>query len=94
MRQSGDTTAAEGKMISKTFQWTIMFIRFPRQNHIRGVPDYDHQYGLIRFDRTVKPKKVETTAADPSAADSGAAGPSDDFQTFQGQGFSLKKGRK
>lgn len=74
---------------------STIFVYIYIQNHIRGIPDYDHQYGLIRFDRSVKPKKTDSsTSADPLNPDSAAAGPSDDFQTFQGQGFSLKKGRK
>lgn len=65
---------------------------FLDQTHVRGIPDYDHPYGLIRFDRSVKPKKSDAPV-DPSNPDA-AAGSADDFQTFQGQGFSLKKGRK
>lgn len=60
-----------------------------QQNYVRGIPNYDHPYGLIRFDRSVlkKPTEAEATAA-------AAAVQADDFQAFQGQGFSLKKGKK
>lgn len=56
------------------------------QTYVRGIPNYDHPFGLIRFDRSVrkKPEDIATAAAEAP----------DDFQAFQGAGFSLKKGRK
>lgn len=53
---------------------------------VRGIPDYDHPYGLLRFDRSVKPisdmiQKKEQTEDETE-------------DSFNGQGFSLKKGRK
>lgn len=63
------------------------------QGHARGIPDYEHPYGLIRFDRTVKTSSTGTEeGADVSKPGNG--GVADDFQAFQGAGFSLKKGRK
>lgn len=58
------------------------------QPYIRGIPDYDHTYGFIRFDRSVKPisdrieEKPEQTDTNNSDG------------LFKGTGFSLKKGRK
>lgn len=57
---------------------------------MRGIPDYDHPYGLIRFDRSAK---LNGTAPDAESTDAKQAD-DEDFQAFQGQGFSLKKGRK
>uniref|UniRef100_A0A0K8TRY8 Ubiquitin fusion degradation protein 1 homolog n=1 Tax=Tabanus bromius TaxID=304241 RepID=A0A0K8TRY8_TABBR len=52
----------------------------------RGIPDYDHPFGLLRFDRTVRPSngKSQKSTMDEDI----------DANTFHGQGFSLKKGRK
>jgi len=59
---------------------------------IRGIPDYDHPYGLIRFDRSVKAISdiPEQKANNNGDDDDNAEG----FKTFQGAGFSLRKGRK
>lgn len=54
---------------------------------MRGVPDYDHPYGLIRFDRSVKPIDEHKKAIDGESNDEG-------FKTFQGAGFTLRKGKK
>lgn len=56
---------------------------------MRGIPNYDHPYGLIRFDRSMLKKPTEAEAAAVAAAEQ-----TDEFQAFQGQGFSLKKGKK
>jgi len=55
--------------------------------YVRGTPDYDHPYGLIRFDRSVKPIDREKKPVEDENKDDG-------FKAFQGTGFSLKKGRK
>lgn len=54
----------------------------PRANYVRGIPDYDHPFGLLRFDRTVR--KVETNESKPDDE-----GP----KSFPGDGFVLKKSR-
>lgn len=51
----------------------------------RGVPDYSHKFGILKFDRSVKPISERI-----SKVDSGDSLPED----FQGQGFSMKKTRK
>lgn len=61
----------------------------------RGIPDYDHPFGLIRFDRSIRPisdgpdprkeAEKEKTAANASAST---------FEKFKGQGFQLKKSKK
>lgn len=56
----------------------------PKKMYTRGIPDYDHPYGLLKFDRSVRPDKGNGEAKDDQ----------DDFQMFQGQGFSLRKSRK
>ncbi|XP_055326957.1 ubiquitin fusion degradation protein 1 homolog [Sitodiplosis mosellana] len=58
------------------------------RTYVRGIPDYDHPYGLIRFDRSVKPISDRT--------ESKSNGNDDDegFKAFQGEGFSLRKSRK
>lgn len=55
----------------------------PKTPRPRGIPDYDHPYGLIRFDRSIRsdPKKDKENV-DKS------------FEAFSGQGFSLKKSKK
>lgn len=55
-----------------------------RANYVRGIPDYEHPFGLLRFDRTVR--KAE--------ANEGGKPEEDPFKAFQGEGFSLKKSRK
>lgn len=47
----------------------------------RGVPDYNYQFGVLKFDRSIKPisERVTKVDADESEPD-----------TFQGQGFSMK----
>ncbi|XP_062534384.1 ubiquitin fusion degradation protein 1 homolog, partial [Armigeres subalbatus] len=54
-----------------------------RANYVRGIPDYDHPFGLLRFDRTVR--KEESNDNKPEE---------DPFEAFKGTGFSLKKSRK
>lgn len=56
----------------------------------RGVPDYDFQFGLIRFDRNIRP------ISDRSQEDDAVAGNADasDAESFHGTGFSMKKTRK
>lgn len=57
------------------------------QTYVRGIPDYDHPYGLIRFDRSVKPISDRTESESNGNGD-------DSFKAFQGTGFSLRKARK
>ncbi|KAH8360649.1 hypothetical protein KR200_011022 [Drosophila serrata] len=56
----------------------------------RGVPDYDFEFGLIRFDRNIRP------ISDRGSEDAAGAGNADgsDAETFHGTGFSMKKTRK
>lgn len=65
------------------------FSRHFLQTYTRGIPDYDHPYGLIRFDRSVKPIDEIKKAAEDAAGK-----PDDEFKTFQGAGFTLRKGKK
>ncbi|XP_030372108.1 ubiquitin fusion degradation protein 1 homolog [Scaptodrosophila lebanonensis] len=55
----------------------------------RGVPDYEFQFGVIRFDRSIKPisDRVNEQTADDAEAGSDAG-------SFHGTGFSMKKSRK
>lgn len=55
----------------------------------RGVPDYDYQFGLLRFDRSIKPicDRVQDDAESTGEAGS-------DADSFHGTGFSMKKTRK
>ncbi|ALC44132.1 Ufd1-like [Drosophila busckii] len=55
----------------------------------RGVPDHDFQFGLLRFDRSIKPisDRNQVNADAISEADSEA-------DSFHGTGFSMKKTRK
>lgn len=55
--------------------------------YVRGIPDYNHPYGLIRFDRSVKPISDRTEPKSNGNDDDG-------FKAFQGEGFSLRKSRK
>lgn len=55
----------------------------------RGVPDYDFQFGLLRFDRSIKP--ICDRAQDDGET-TGEAG--SDADSFHGTGFSMKKTRK
>lgn len=54
-----------------------------RANYVRGIPDYDHPFGLLRFDRTVRKVETNENKSDEDA-----------FKAFQGEGLSLKKSRK
>uniref|UniRef100_T1PES2 Ubiquitin fusion degradation protein 1 homolog n=1 Tax=Musca domestica TaxID=7370 RepID=T1PES2_MUSDO len=51
----------------------------------RGVPDYDYQFGYLKFDRTIKPISDRVAEVDTSPAVQ---------ESFQGEGFSMKKSRK
>ncbi|KAH8411125.1 hypothetical protein KR222_003844 [Zaprionus bogoriensis] len=57
----------------------------------RGVPDYDFQFGLLRFDRSIKPI-CDRAQEEAEAEATGEAGP--DADSFHGTGFSMKKTRK
>jgi ubiquitin fusion degradation protein 1 len=59
------------------------------QNYVRGIPDYDHPSGLIRFDRSIRPI---SDGPDPNKVE--AEEKEDVFEAFKGQGFSLKKPKK
>ncbi|EDV39303.1 uncharacterized protein Dana_GF24568 [Drosophila ananassae] len=56
----------------------------------RGVPDYDFQFGLIRFDRNIRP--ISDRGNDKAGGSGNADG--DDGESFHGTGFSMKKTRK
>ncbi|EDW19261.1 ubiquitin fusion degradation protein 1 homolog [Drosophila mojavensis] len=56
----------------------------------RGVPDYDYQFGLLRFDRSIKP--ISDRGQEDAEATGEAAGA--DTDSFHGTGFSMKKTRK
>lgn len=73
-------------LITKVILFVIAFI----QPYVRGIPDYNHQYGLIRFDRSVKPISDRTEPKSNGNDDDG----DDGFKAFQGEGFSLRKSRK
>ncbi|GAB0088321.1 Ubiquitin fusion degradation protein 1 homolog [Sergentomyia squamirostris] len=77
---SGEGNRLDGKQ-KKPDSAAPMLLKKP---YTRGIPDYDHPYGLLRFDRTIRPDKGNGEAKDDQ----------DDFQMFQGQGFSLRKNRK
>lgn len=51
----------------------------------RGVPDYNYKFGSLKFDRTIKP--ISDRVAEIEANE-------EPEETFQGQGFSMKKSRK
>lgn len=51
----------------------------------RGVPDYDYQFGYLKFDRSIKPISDRVAEIDSAPTEE---------ETFQGQGFSMKKSRK
>lgn len=55
----------------------------------RGIPDYDHPFGLIRFDRSIKPisDRSKEPEVEPETKEKG-------FERFQGQGHQLKKSKK
>lgn len=60
----------------------------------RGVPDYDFQFGLLRFDRSIKPicDRAQEEADAEAASIGGESGT--DADNFHGTGFSMKKTRK
>lgn len=67
---------------------SVLFIKSSLdQPYVRGIPDYNHPYGLIRFDRSVKPISDRTEPKSNGNDDEG-------FKAFQGEGFSLRKSRK
>lgn len=68
----------------------------PRTPRIpRGIPDYDHPYGLIRFDRSVKPISDRTNDEDKESDEQQQQQSKDKgFERFQGQGHQLKKSKK
>ncbi|XP_075160713.1 ubiquitin fusion-degradation 1-like isoform X1 [Haematobia irritans] len=51
----------------------------------RGVPDYDYNFGYLKFDRSIKPISDRVAEID--------SGPTIQ-ENFQGEGFSMKKSRK
>lgn len=60
------------------------------KNYVRGIPDYDHpRFGVLRFDRSIK---AISDKPEPKAEPENNN--ADDFQAFQGPGFSLRKSRK
>lgn len=66
----------------------------PRTPRIpRGIPDYDHPYGLIRFDRTIKPIS-DRVKEEEATAESSQESKDKGFERFTGQGYSLKKTKK
>lgn len=90
-------TPTSVKVIEIFNMWLVNICKkfvFIFQEHARGIPDYDHPYGLIRFDRSVKPNSTSTTEDGTDVSKPGNTNAADDFQAFQGAGFSLKKGRK
>lgn len=68
----------------------------PRTPRIpRGIPDYDHPYGLIRFDRSIKPISDRVKETDNEAGPSNQDNSKEKgFERFQGQGYQLKKSKK
>ncbi|XP_068143468.1 ubiquitin fusion degradation protein 1 homolog [Drosophila tropicalis] len=59
----------------------------------RGVPDYEFQFGKLRFDRSIKPisDRVKEKGATGGGVGSAAG---TDSESFRGTGFSMKKTRK
>ncbi|XP_037952646.1 ubiquitin fusion degradation protein 1 homolog, partial [Teleopsis dalmanni] len=51
----------------------------------RGVPDYDFKFGSLKFDRSVKPISERVAKSEEEDMES---------NSFQGEGFSMKKSRK
>lgn len=51
----------------------------------RGVPDYNYKFGVLKFDRSIKPISDRVAEIDNSP---------EPEESFQGQGFSMKKSRK
>uniref|UniRef100_A0A336M2W5 Ubiquitin fusion degradation protein 1 homolog n=1 Tax=Culicoides sonorensis TaxID=179676 RepID=A0A336M2W5_CULSO len=67
----------------------------PKVVRPRGIPDYDHPYGLIRFDRSIRPISDRPEPKKESEKDKTAAETSSGtFEKFKGQGFQLKKSKK
>ncbi|KAH8299803.1 hypothetical protein KR044_005983 [Drosophila immigrans] len=58
----------------------------------RGVPDYEFQFGLLRFDRNIRP--ISDRGQDDGEAGAGEDGAVGEADSFHGTGFSMKKSRK
>lgn len=65
----------------------------PKSTRPRGIPDYDHPYGFIRFDRSIRPISDGPDPKKEAEKEKTAAAAST-FETFKGQGFQLKKSKK
>uniref|UniRef100_A0A1A9W0I5 Ubiquitin fusion degradation protein 1 homolog n=1 Tax=Glossina brevipalpis TaxID=37001 RepID=A0A1A9W0I5_9MUSC len=54
----------------------------------RGVPDYDYKFGQLSFDRSIKPISDRVVETNSDIV------PAKEKESFQGQGYSMKKSRK
>lgn len=59
----------------------------------RGIPDYNHCYGLITFDRSIRPNQNKQNKPQKQQDEQAMAGKKTETKYFNGQGFSLKKNR-
>lgn len=50
-----------------------------KKPYVRGIPDYNHPYGLLKFDRSMRPAVISEKEA------------AQEDQTFKGEGFSLRR---
>lgn len=80
---SGEGNRLDGKKKKIEKQETIT----RGKQQVRGIPDYDHPFGLLKFNRSIKPIS-DRVPEEPKTDDDPTPG------HFQGQGFSLKKGKK
>lgn len=53
-----------------------------KKPYVRGIPDYNHPFGLLKFDRSMRPAVISEKAAE------------EEDKTFKGEGFSLRRNNK
>lgn len=73
----GEGTRLDGKKIKDSAKLELPAHILSR--YVRGVPDYEHDIFELKFDRTVRPKDKSKVDKDQDA-----------FQTFKGEGQSLR----
>lgn len=52
-----------------------------KKPYVRGIPDYKHPYGLLKFDRSMRPAIATDKEVDDESK----------FSAFKGEGFSLRR---